>query len=134
MAKPPRRRTPTARTYERTDRVAELLREIVAEELRRLDDDRLLLLTVTAVDVDRELEKARVYYTTLDGDEENPEVVEALDEQRGRVRHAIGKQARLRRTPEIVFVPDHVQRSAERIEAILHDLDLGGDEPGDGEG
>jgi ribosome-binding factor A len=126
MAKPKRRtsstnRSASTRTYARTDRVNELLREIVAETLERLDDDRLELLTVTSVDVDREFEKARVYFTTL-GNDDDPLIMEALDEQRGKVRQAIGRESRLRRTPEVVFVHDDTQRSAERIDAILRNL------------
>ena len=63
------------RGYQRTDRVNELLREIIAEQLTREDDDGLAFVTITSVDVDREFEKARVYYTTVDGDDESPDVV-----------------------------------------------------------
>jgi ribosome-binding factor A len=117
----PRRRTRSSgsRGYERTDRLGELLREIVAEELEKIDDERLELVTITGVDVDRELDRAQVFYTSLDQDERSPEIVEALSEHRGRVRRAIGNQARLRRVPEVVFSPDDAQRSAERIEDIL---------------
>jgi ribosome-binding factor A len=122
---PPRRRSRsggTSRGYERTDRLGELLREIVAEELDRIDDERLELVTVTAVDVDRELERARVYYTVLGGDERRPDILEALAEHRGRVRRAIGNQARVRRVPDVMFTPDEAQRSAERIEDILRSI------------
>jgi ribosome-binding factor A len=121
----PRRRTRggSSRGYERTDRVGELLREIVAEELERIGDERLELVTVTSVDVDRELERARVFFTSLRSSERDPEILEALAEHRGRVRRAIGNQARVRRVPEVVFVPDDAQRSAERIEDILRGIE-----------
>jgi ribosome-binding factor A len=129
----PRRRTrggSGSRGYDRTDRLGELLREIIAEELTEIDDDRLELVTITGVDVDRELERAKVFYTTLGQDERSPEILEALAEHRGRVRRAIGNQARVRRVPEVVFSPDDAQRSAERIEDILRNAEL----PVDGEG
>ncbi len=122
---PPRRRTRGSggsRGYERTDRLGELMREIVAEELDRIGDERLELVTITSVAVDRELEKARIYYTSLGQDERSPEVLEALAEHRGRVRRAIGNQARVRRVPEVVFEPDEAQRAAERIEDILRSI------------
>ena len=40
------------RRYPRTARVNELVREVVAEELERIDDERLELVTVTGVDVE----------------------------------------------------------------------------------
>jgi ribosome-binding factor A len=119
MATSRRRRSGGTRGYERTDRLGELLREIVAEELERIDDERLEFVTITGVDVDRELERAHVFYTSFGHDERAPEIVEALAEHRGRVRRAIGSQARVRRVPEVLFAPDDAQRSAERIEEIL---------------
>jgi ribosome-binding factor A len=116
-----------ASRYPRTARVGELLREIVAEELTRLDDSRLDLVAITKVTVDRELEKAVVYFDTLAGPEDDAEVVGALDEHRVRIQAAVGRQARLRRTPHLVFRPDEVTRGAERIDGIL--AQLGQEEP-----
>lgn len=110
-----------SRGYERTDRLGELLREIVAEELDHIDDERLELVTITGVDVDRELERARVFYTSL-AEERAAEITEALAEHRGRVRRAIGNQARVRRVPEVVFLRDDAHSSAIRIEQILREL------------
>ena len=75
--------------------------------------------SVTAVEVDRELEHAKIYYTCLDGNDLADDVVEAFAEQRGRVRKAIGVQAKVRRVPNLTFLPDNVLRSAQRIEEIL---------------
>jgi ribosome-binding factor A len=111
--------------YPRTARVNELVREIVAEELRDLDDARLDQLAVTTVAVDADLRHATVYFDTLGGEEADPEALAALGEYRGRLQAAIGRQARLKRTPELAFRPDDVERTAERIEGILRDLDHG---------
>ncbi len=108
--------------YQRTERVNELLREIIAEELVGHDNDALALVTITGVDVDREFEKARVFYTSVDGDDTSEEIVDALNDFRPRARRAVGRQTRLRRTPELEFLPDDVIRSAQRIEGILKDL------------
>ena len=49
-----------SRQYPRTARVNELLREILADNLERIDDDRLQLMTLTGIDCDRWAEeKAR---------------------------------------------------------------------------
>ena len=119
--------------YPRTARVGELLREIVAEELTRVDDSRLDMVAITKVTVDRELEKAVVYFDTLAGPEDDDEVVAALDEHRVRIQAAVGRQARLRRTPHMVFRPDEVTRGAERIDGILAQLEIA-DDTGDGDG
>jgi ribosome-binding factor A len=130
-----------ARGYARTDRLGELLREIVAGQIERIDDERLDLVTITGVDVDRELERARIFYTSMGAtpptgaggpaaeevDEARDQaVVAALAEHRGRIRKAVGEQARVRRVPELVFTPDDSLRSAERIERIIRDLNADG--------
>jgi ribosome-binding factor A len=123
----------TARDYPRTARLNHLVQEIVAEEIERIDDERLGFLTVVGVDVDSDLRRATVWYTTLEGDDpDDPDasdgdggddpVVVALGEHRPRLQSAIGRQARLKRTPELSFEPDEVIRRAERVEAILRDL------------
>jgi ribosome-binding factor A len=109
--------------YPRIARVNELVREIVAEELERIDDERLELVTVTQVVVDRDLEKAVVYVDSLAGPEADEELLEALGEHRVRLQGAIGRQARLQRTPHLQFEVDDVARGAQRIESILRGLD-----------
>ena len=49
----------------------------------------------------------------------------ALEDHRRGIQAAINRQARFRRTPELVFRPDEVGRTANRIEDILRGLDLG---------
>jgi len=106
----------------RTARVGELIKRIIAEELEGFDDDRLSFVSITTVDVDRELHKAVCWFTTLDGDQD-PEVEEAFDEYRGRLRKAVGNQARLRNTPQLEFKADTTLRSAERIATLLRNDD-----------
>ncbi|HEX6418735.1 MAG TPA: 30S ribosome-binding factor RbfA [Acidimicrobiales bacterium] len=117
-----RRSTGTARDYPRTARLNQLVREIVADEIERLDDDRLGFLTVVGVEVEPDLRRAVVWYTALDESETDDELLAALDAYRARLQAAIARQARLKRTPELSFRPDTVVRRAERVEQILRDL------------
>lgn len=113
-----RNRRPNPATANRTARVGELIRRILAEQLEYLDDERLTMVSITDVDVDRELHKAVIWFTTLDGDED-PEIAEAFEELRGRLRKAVSSQARLRQTPLLEFRADTTLRSAQRIEELL---------------
>jgi len=117
-----RRSAGTARHYPRTARLNQLGREIVADEIERLDDDRLGFLTVVGVEVEPDLRRAVVWYTALDESEADADLLAALDEHRARLQAAIARQARLKRTPELSFRPDTVVRQAERVEQILRDL------------
>ncbi len=114
-----RRSHGTARQYPRTARLNELLREILAEELERLDDDRLELLTVTSVEIEGDLRRAVVFYDSLQGEDGDEQVLAALGELRWRLQAAIGRQARIKRTPELAFAPDPAVRTGARIEALL---------------
>lgn len=120
------RRSRGRRDYERGERVGELLRRILADEIEQLDDDRLELLTITGVDVDNELSLARVYWSSYAGDDDA--ITDALHDHAGELRRAIGQQARLRRTPRLEFAPDHGIREGARIDEILRSLET--DDPG----
>jgi ribosome-binding factor A len=107
------------RGYARTARVNELCREILADELERIDDERIELVTVTHVAVDPDLRHATVSFSRLDRDVD--EASDALGALRPRLQGAIARQARLKRTPELRFVVDDVVARAGRIEDLLRD-------------
>lgn len=125
-----RRWSGDGRGFPRTARVNELLREIIADALEAIDDDRLELLTITGVEVDRDLRRAVVYYDSLRGEEGDPVVLEALGAHRVRLQASINRQAHLRRTPELSFRPDPAVRSGERIDELLRGIHRAG-EPGE---
>jgi ribosome-binding factor A len=112
----------TARDYPRTARLNRLFQEILAEELELIDDDRLELVTIMSVDCEGDLRHATVFYDTLGGAEDDDVVLEALGEARHRLQGAIGRQTRVKRTPELVFRPDDVARGAARLEEVLRSL------------
>jgi ribosome-binding factor A len=105
------------RQYSRVSRVGELCREILADELERIDDERLELVTIIHVDVDSDIKRARVDFSSLGEGED--EAMEALEEHRHRLQSAIARQARLRNTPELRFAVDTVIAQAARIEELL---------------
>ena len=119
------RRTRThnsSRDYPRTARLNRLFQEILAEELERIDDERLELVTIMSVDVDGDLHRALVYYDSLGGEEDDERVLAVLGELRHRLQGAIGRQARIKRTPELIFEPDAVGRGAARLEEVLRNI------------
>jgi len=119
-----RRRTTDAqdrRRYERTARLSETLREVIAEELAKLDDDRLTMVTITSVDVDSEMNRGIVYFDSIHGVDNDEKIVEVLGEYRKRLQHEIALQVKSRRTPVLQFKPDETMRAAERIDAVLRE-------------
>jgi ribosome-binding factor A len=112
-------REPTRRRYPRVARVNEVVREVLAEELERLSDsdERIGLLTVTAVRVDPDLRRAVVLLASI-----NDSAEEALEEARVRLQAAIGRQLRMKRTPQLSFEVDPAITTGTRIEDILRGL------------
>ncbi|KRO46405.1 MAG: hypothetical protein ABR76_01900 [Acidimicrobiia bacterium BACL6 MAG-121220-bin61] len=106
-------------SYPRAARISETVREVVAEELVRIDDDRLAFVTVTSIDVDSEMNRGIVYYDSLQGEEGDKRILEALNENRKRLQSAIAKQIHARRTPILEFRPDDGIRAAARIDEVL---------------
>ncbi len=105
--------------YPRSARVGETLREIIAEDLVRFDDERLSFVTVTGIDVDPELNRAIVYFDSLAGEDGDEEIVGALGEYRVRLQSSIARQIKAKKTPILDFRPDTAIRSSERIDEIL---------------
>jgi len=111
-----------AARYPRTWRVNQVLRQVVAEELERLADadERLRLVTVTSVDVTADLRHATVFLASI-----ADEAAEALDERRPQLQRAVGRQVRMKRTPQLRFAADPAVVAGERVEAVLRRLGRG---------
>ena len=105
--------------YPRSARLNEILREVIADELVRIDDDRLELVTITGIDVDNEMNRATVFFDSLAGEEGDEDIIDVLGQHRRRIQSSINRQIRAKKTPILDFRADDVIRSAERIDDIL---------------
>jgi ribosome-binding factor A len=121
------RRVPsgTGRQFPRAARVNEVLRQTLAETIERMadTDDRLMLLTVTAVTSDPELRHATVLFASL-----NDNAREGLADVRLRLQATLAAQVRLKRTPQLAFAIDPAVATGSRVEEILRDIRVGDDE------
>lgn len=115
--------TPSQRRYPRTLRLNELIHQILAEALERIDDDRLYLVTVMSVEVESDMRHAIVYVDTPEGDERDESMLAGLNDHRVALQRSVGRQARMKRTPLLTFRPDEVERGAARVEQVLRHLD-----------
>ena len=108
------------RGYARTARVNEVLRQVLADALERMEelDERLGMLTITAVQCDPDLRRATVLFSSLTDGE-----LEALEQDRVRLQAAISHEVRMKRTPQLRFAADPAVAAGQRIEEILRELD-----------
>jgi ribosome-binding factor A len=107
--------------HRRADRVAEAIREQVATFLSEgAKDPRLVgMVTITAVDVPRDLRSAKIFVSILGTDSERSATLEALESMTGHLRSRLAKSLRLRLAPEIAFRLDESVARAARIESLL---------------
>lgn len=109
----------------RTDRVAEAIREEVANFLAAdAKDPRIVgLVTVTGVDVTRDLRQARVYVSVMGDEPTRAATFEGLASMASHLRPRVGRALRLRLAPEILFKEDESLARAQRIEQLLAGLE-----------
>lgn len=103
--------------FKRSDRVGSTIRAVLSEELIRIDDPEIDFITITEVEVDRELSRAIVFCSTMNLEDNDLEVLR--EEYAGPLRHAIATQTDLRRAPQLRFLIDPGLASGSRIGDIL---------------
>lgn len=107
----------------RQQRTAEQLRVIFSELfLRELNDPRLHGLTVTNVNIDRELEHADIYVSAMGDDSRQENVMEALKSAEGFLRRELSGRVRLRKVPQLHFHWDPTLAQMQEVESILNNL------------
>ena len=95
--------------YSRTRRIGEQLKRELAVLVRtEADDPRLLMVSITAVEVTRDLAYATVYITLLGDPEQRAPVLAALNHNAVAFRRILGKQLHVRTIPKLTFVYDEV--------------------------
>lgn len=106
--------------YQRSERVGDLLLEVLADLLRReIHDPRLQWLNLTGVKVSKDLRQAKVFFNLLSRSGDKNEAQAALKSASGFIRSRVGKNLKLRFVPAIDFVYDDSEDEARRIDALL---------------
>jgi ribosome-binding factor A len=111
--------------YRRCDRVADVLRQEIAELIfRRVKDPRVNNVTVTGVDVSADLKNAKVYYCVMGVSEvETKEsTAEGLKKAKGFIRLELGKRLRMKSVPQLEFHYDTSFEYGDKIERLLKEL------------
>jgi ribosome-binding factor A len=107
----------------RQKRVADRLQVEISELFQReMNDPRLELVTVTRVNIDRELEYANVFVCTVGDEARQAEVLAILKGAHGYIRREIGRRVKLRRTPQLIFHWDPAPEKGEQVEQLLDRL------------
>ena len=108
--------------YSRTQRVGDHLQQEVARLVQlELRDPRLKLVSITGVDVSRDLAHAKVFFTQLGVDDkaEGAKSAEILNRAAGFIRSEIARGSTMRTVPKLHFRFDESVGRGRDMEALL---------------
>ena len=122
-----------AKDYSRTQRIGDSLQQELARLLQfTLSDPRLKMVSVTGVDVSRDLSHAKVFFTQMGVDDAQAaaETTSALDRASGFLRSEIARTATLRTVPKLRFCFDESVGRGRDMETLIRkvraaDIELG---------
>ncbi len=107
-------------TSSRARRIGEQIRRDLAELIRdELRDPRLALVSMTSVEVSRDLAHARVYVTLLGDPAERTERVAELNRAAPLLRRELGRRMHIRIVPKLEFRYDEVVEYGARLSALI---------------
>jgi ribosome-binding factor A len=107
---------------ERLRRVNESLREVLSESLADLNDPRIGLVTITAVQVSADLRSARVFVSVLGSERKRSESLAGLRAAHGVLQARIGRELRLKRTPLLAFEYDPSVERGVQMSRLIDEL------------
>jgi len=101
--------------FSRKDRVNEQIRRELADLIHgELKDPRVGMVSITEVEVTPDYAHAKVWFSTLAGEDRIPEIMNGLKKASGFLRRELGRRVRIHTTPELHFVHDQsLERGAD---------------------
>jgi len=118
-------------TKMRMQRISERIQEELAEMvLIRVNDPRIIGVSITGVKVDREFAFADVFVSAVEGSSRSQEILEGLEHASGFLRHELSSKIELRVFPRLRFHWDPTPEHADHIEKILASLREPSPQPG----
>ena len=109
-----------AKEFSRTRRVGEQMQRELSELIQReLKDPRVGMITVTGVEVSRDMSHAKVFITVLGVDHPIEETLATLKHAAGFLRHELGQRMKLRIIPELHFFYDASVERGAHLSALI---------------
>lgn len=108
------------REFSRSQRLGNEVLRALAELLHsEVKDPRLEDVSLTAVELSRDLSSARVYFSVLDPDKDVAPATEGLGRAAGFLRSRLGRAIKARHVPQLRFVHDDSAEHAQRISRLI---------------
>jgi len=103
-------------------RVNEALREVVSEAVGDLKDPRIGFVTVTGVEASPDLRHARVFVSVLGSERKREATLAGLQTAQGVMQARVGRELRLKRTPQLTFEYDPTVERGVRVTGLIDEL------------
>jgi ribosome-binding factor A len=108
------------REFPRTRRVGEQIRRDLAELIReKIRDPRMVMVSITTVDVTRDLAHAKVFVTILGDPAERDDMVAHLNQAATMLRRELGRRMHIRTVPRLDFRYDEVVERGARLSSLI---------------
>ncbi|HWS03647.1 MAG TPA: 30S ribosome-binding factor RbfA [Gammaproteobacteria bacterium] len=108
------------RDFPRTRRIGEQMQRELAALIRdSVKDPRVGMVTVSAVEVTRDLAHAKVFVTVLGDETARRDTMTALASAAGFLRHELGQRMLTRTVPQLRFVYDESIEHGTRLSALI---------------
>ncbi len=109
-----------AREFKRTDRVADQIQRELAMLIQlEVKDPRVGMVTITAVEVSKEFEYARIFFTVLGDETVREATIKGLTNAAGFLRRELAHRLKLRSTPELQFIYDQSIDNAAKMSELI---------------
>ncbi len=106
----------------RSERIREEFKREISDILRKMKDPRIGFVSVTDVELSRDLRHAKVFVSIFGDEAEKENTLAALLHAQGFIRSELGRRIRLRHTPEITFRLDDSIERGDRINRLLRSV------------
>ena len=107
----------------RLQRIQDQIKRVLTVILEtKVNDPRVAGAYITDISVDRELDYANIYVSSLAGEEEAGEILEGLRNAAGFLRYELSQEIKLRVMPKLRFYWDETPEKADRIESIIAEI------------
>ena len=103
-------------------RVNESLREVLSEAVVELKDPRIGFVTVTGVEASPDLRHARVFVSVLGSERKRRASLDGLTAAHGVLQARLGRELRMKRTPQLTFEYDPSVERGVRMTALIDEL------------
>lgn len=103
-------------------RVDESVRAVLAQAIGELKDPRIGFVTVTGVKTAPDLRTAIVFVSVFGSDKQRKQTMSGLDSALGVLQSRIGRELRLKRTPQLSFQYDRSVEEGVRMSALIDEL------------